>query len=54
MKFTLLINVKMSIIVDILIFMSRINTISENVKAINIFFEHFSFYMQLKLHAQLG
>ena len=52
MKFILLINVK---IVGILTFSSRINTASENFNARNILiFQHFSFYKQLKFHAQLS
>ena len=45
MKFIQLINVKMPTIVGILIFMSRINTTSESLKARKIlFFNIFSFY----------
>ena len=54
-KFILLINVKMSTIVVILTFMSRINTTSESLKARNFFtFRYFSFYEQLKFRAQLS
>ena len=54
-KFILLINVKMPTIVAILTFISMINTTSERLKA-RIFFIclYFSFYEQLKLHAQLS
>ena len=49
----MLINVKMP--VDILTIISMINTASESLKARTIFiFEHFSFYGQLKFHAQLS
>ena len=55
MKFILLINVKMPTIVGILTFISRINTLSERLKARNIYiFQNFSFYEQLKFHAQLS
>ena len=55
MKFIMLINVKMPTIVDILTIMRMINTISESLKAKKIFiFQHFSFYEQLKFHAQLS
>ena len=48
MKFILLINVKMSTIVDILTFISRITTTSERLKAINFFIcRYFSFNEQL-------
>ena len=56
-KFTmiLLINVKMPTIVDILTFISMINTISEKLKARNFFIcRYFSFYEQLKFRAQLS
>ena len=44
-KFMLLINVKMPTIVDILTFISMINTTSERVKARNFFIcRYFSFY----------
>ena len=53
-KFILLINVKMPTIVGILTFISRINTTSESFKARKIFISHhFTFYEQLKFHAQL-
>ena len=53
-KFNLLINAKMPI-VGILTFISRINTTSESYKARKIFFfHHFTFYEQLKCHAQLS
>ena len=54
-KFILLINVKMATIVGILTFISRINTASESFKARKIFtFQYFTFYEQLKFHAQLS
>ena len=54
-KFILLINVKMPTIVGILTFMSRINTTSERLNAINFFIcRYFSFYEQLKFRAQLS
>ena len=53
-KFILLINVKMPTIVGILTFISMINATSERLKAINFFIcQYFSFYEQLKFHAQL-
>ena len=53
-KFILLINVKMPTIVSILTFISMINT-SERLKARNFFIcRCFSFYEQLKFHAQLS
>ena len=55
MKFILLINVKMPTIVDILAFISMINTTSERLKARNLFIcQYFSFYEKLKFRAQLG
>ena len=55
MKFVLLINVKMPTIVSILTFISMINTTSERLKAKNFFIcRYFSFYEQLKFHAQLS
>ena len=54
-KFILLINVKMPTIVGILTFISMINTTSERLKARNFFIcQYFSFYEQLKFHAQLS
>ena len=54
MKFIMLINVKMTTIVGILIFISRINT-SECFKQENkLFFQHLTFYEQLKFHVQLS
>ena len=54
-KFVLLINVKMPTIVGILTFISMINTASERLKEINFFIcRYFSFYEQLKFHAQLS
>ena len=53
-KFILLINVKMPTIVDILTFISMINTPSERLNARNFFIcRCFSFYEQLKFRAQL-
>ena len=53
-KFILLINVQMPTIVGILTFISRINTLSERLKAINfIICRYFSFYEHLKFRAQL-
>ena len=54
-KFILLINVKMQTIVGILTFISMMNTATERLKA-RIFFicRYFSFYEQLKFHAQLS
>ena len=53
-KFILLINVKMTTIVGIITFISRINT-SESLKQEVVYsFQHFSFYKQLKYHAQLS
>ena len=55
MKFILLINVKMPTIVGVLTFLSMINTTSERLKARNVFIcRYFSFYEQLKFHAQLS
>ena len=51
----MLVNVKMPTIVGILIFISKINTTSESIKAKferSLFFIIFSFYEQLKFHAQ--
>ena len=54
-KFIKLINVKMPTIVSILTFISMINTSSESFKARKVLiFQHFSFYEQLKFHAQLS
>ena len=54
MKFILLINVKMPTIVGILTFISRINRTADSFKARKVInFQHFSFYKQLKFHAQL-
>ena len=51
----LLVNVKMPTIVGILTFISIINTTSERFKARNLFIRrYFSFYEQLKFHAQLS
>ena len=49
------INVKMPTIVGISTFISMINTISESLKARkHVIFQCFSFYEQLKFHAQLS
>ena len=54
MHFILLINIKMSTIVGILKFISRINK-SECFKRKTIFlFQYFSFYEHLKCHAHLS
>ena len=48
-------NLKMPTIVGILTFVGMINTTSESLKARNIFiFKHFSYFEQLKFHAQLS
>ena len=48
MEFIMLINVKMPTIVGILILISMINTLSENLKFKKIFiFQYYSFYEQL-------
>ena len=55
MKFIVLTNVKMPTIVGILSFIRKINTLSEYLKARKIIiFQDFSFYEQLKFHAELG
>ena len=52
MIYILLINVKVPTIVDILRFISRVNTTSKNLKARKMYtFPDFSFYEQLKFHA---
>ena len=54
-KFILLINVKMPTVVGILPFISMMNTAHERLKASNFFIcRYFSFYEQLKFHAQLS
>ena len=54
-KFNLLINVKMPTIVDILTFISMINTTSERLKARDFFIcRYLGFYEQLKFRAQLS
>ena len=54
-KFILLINVKISTIVDILTFISMINTTSERFKERNFFIcRYFSVNEQLKFIAQLS
>ena len=51
----MLINVKMPTMVGILTFISLIHTRSESLKARKVFtFQYFSFYEQLKFHAQLS
>ena len=51
----MLINVKMPTIVGILTFISMINTVNESLKARKVItFQLFSFYAQLKFHAQLS
>ena len=50
MKFVMLISVKMPTIVGILTFTSMVNTLSESLKAIKVFF----FSSQLKFHAHLS
>ena len=51
----MLINVKMSTIVGILTFISMINKTFESLKARKVYiFQYFSFYVQLKFHAQLS
>ena len=54
-KIIMLINVKMPTIVGILTFISMLNTTSESLKARTVgIFQQFSFYEQLKFHAQLS
>ena len=54
LKFIMLINVKIPTIIGILTFIGMINTTSESLKAITVLiFQYFSFYEQLKFHAQL-
>ena len=54
MKSIQLINVKMPTIIGILTFVSRINTTSDIFRARNIaIFQHFYFYEEWKVHAQL-
>ena len=51
----MLISVKMPTIVGILTLISMINTKSETLKACKIcIFHHFTFYQQLKFHAQVS
>ena len=53
-KLIMLINVKMLTIVGILKFISMLNGTSESLKARKVgVFQQFSFYEQLKFHAQL-
>ena len=55
MKFIMLINVKMKMIVGILTFIVVINTTSESLEATKVFiFQQFSFYKQSKFHAHLS
>ena len=54
MNIIMLINVEMPIIGDILTFISTISTISESLKARNVFIFYFSCYEQLKFHAQMS
>ena len=55
MKFTMLINVGMPTIVDILTFIRMIKTTSERLKARHFFIcQYFSFYEQLKFRAHLS
>ena len=54
-KVIMLTNVKMTTIVDMLTFISIINTTSESLKASQIFiFQYLSFYELLKFHAHLS
>ena len=54
-KFIQLLNVKIPTIVDVLKFISMINTASERLKARNFFIcPYFRFYEQLKFCAQLS
>ena len=52
MKLIVSINVKMPTFVDILTFMSMINTTSESLKARKVIFQHVRLYEQLMFHAQ--
>ena len=55
MTFIMHLNVKMPTNVGILTFICILNTMSASLKARNSsYFLHFSFYMQLKFHAQLS
>ena len=54
MRFFLLINVKMPTIVGSLTFVSGMNTSSDSFKAKIFNFHRFSFYEQLKFHAQMS
>ena len=53
MKFIMLINVKMPMIVGILTLISSINTVVLKQEQ-SFLFQHFSFYEQTKFHAQLS
>ena len=54
-KFIMLINSKRPTIVGILTFISFLNETSESMKARKVgIFQQFSFYKQLKFHAQLS
>ena len=50
----LLINIQMPTIVDILTFLSMINTSLDSLKAKVFIFQHLGFYEQLKFYAQLS
>ena len=55
MKLIMLINVKMATIVAILTFISVINAMSKSLEGRkSLFFQHFSFYEQLKCNAKLS
>ena len=54
MKFILLISVKMPTTFGILTFISMTKTLSERLKASNIFMWYFSYYEQLVFRAQLS
>ena len=56
MKFIMLVNVKISLIVGILTLISMTNTSSESErkKKLSLIFQRFSFYEQLKSHAELS
>ena len=54
MKFIMLINVKMSTIVDILTFISVISTTSEFESKKSLIFQLISFHKQLEFHAYLS
>ena len=55
MNFILLIDVKISTFIDIIAFISRINTISKSSITRKLFiFQHFSFYEELVFHGKLS